>query len=224
MKKNVFLKGVKVVMALAVITFCLLFAGGCKSVEERLSANVSEYVDNFYMGKNGSFVADFCDGKREDPFCMDGVSNTLVDYGVITVKTTKKLGENVKFKLKIGVDEYEGKFEISPFDGSYVADIEKCSNGEDFIILTIGGEEIKLENLSKNFSLSSSKALTQFAKLQKGNLKKFAGKEFLAEVFVKIVCDSQDKDVICFFVVAKGRNGETLGVLFDARTGEIYQK
>ena len=60
--------------------------------------------------------------------------------------------------------------------------------------------------------------------MQKDNLQKYMGKEFSAEIFVKIVCDMQNKDSICFFVVAKSRDGETLGVLFDAKTGEIYQK
>ncbi len=224
MRRNVILKCLKVVVAVAVITFCFLFVVGCKSVEEELSMHVSEYVDNYYMGQNEDMVADFCDGKREDPFCMDGISNPLVDYGVITVRTSKKLGENAKFKLKIGESEYDGTFEISPFDGSYVADIEKPSNGEDYIVLIVSNIEIKLENISKTFTLTSSKALTKFAKVQKDNLGKFMGKEFSAEVFVKVVSDTQNKDTICFFVVARSQNGETLGVLFDAKTGEIYQK
>ncbi len=224
MRKNIFLRGVKVVIAVAIMTFCIFFASGCKSIEEELSVNVSEYVDNFYMGTNENFEADFCDGKREDPFCMDGISNSLVNYGVLTVKTKKNLGENAKFVLKIGDETYAGTFEISPFDASYVADIEKLSNGCDFMVLTIAGEEIKLENLSKTFVLTSSKALTKFAKVQKDNLQKYMGKEFSAEIFVKIVCDMQNKDSICFFVVAKSQDGETLGVLFDVKTGEIYQK
>ena len=224
MRKNVIFRCIKVVVAVAVITFCFLFAGGCKSVEEELSMHISEYVDNYYMGQNEDMVADFCDGKREDPFCMDGISNPLVDYGVITVRTSKNLGEKANFKLKIGENEYNGTFEISPFDGSYVADIEKLSNGEDYIVLIVSNIEIKLENLSKTFVLTSSKALTKFAKIQKDNLGKYMGKEFSAEVFIKVVADTQNKDAICFFVVARSQDGETLGVLFDAKTGEIYQK
>ncbi len=224
MRKNVIFRCIKVVVAVAVITFCFLFVAGCKSIEEELSMHISEYVDNYYMGQNEDMVADFCDGKREEPFCMDGISNPLVDYGVITVRTSKNLGERAKYKLKIGENEYDGTFEISPFDGSYVADIEKVSNGEDYIVLIVSNVEIKLENLSKSFTLTSSKTLTKFAKVQKDNLQKYMGKDFLAEIFIKVVSDTQNKDTICFFVVARSQDGETLGVLFDAKTGEIYQK
>lgn len=213
----------KVVVMTLAVTFCF-FVCGCSSVEEQLSMHVSEYVDNFFVGEREGIVADFCDGKRENPFCMDGVSNGLVDYGVLCVRSEKFLGENVTFKLKIGNETYAGVLEQSPFDGSYLADIEHKSAGEEQISLEVLGMEMTLKNASKTFALTSSKALTKFAKIKKEELKKYMGKDFSAEVFVKMVCDSKNRDTICFFVVAKGQNGDVTGVLLDAKTAEVYQK
>ena len=217
-------KKIRLVALIGVMLFCVFCTMACSSVEEELSAHISEYVDNYYMGVKDEITADFCDGKREDPFCMDGIAHPLVEYGVLTVRSKNNLGENVKFVLQIGEEKFEGIFEISPFDGSYVADIEKLTSGQDFIVLKIGNIEIQLDNLSKTFSINSSKALTKFAKMHKDKLKNYMGKDFTAEVFIKVVADTQEPNSICFFVVSKGQNGEVIGSLFDAKTGEVLQQ
>ena len=220
---NIF-KRLRVIVFVATILFCFFCTMACSSVEEEVSTHISEYVDNYYMGIANDITADFCDGKREEPFCMDGIANPLVEYGVLTVRSKKNLGENVSYALQIGEKKFEGIFEIRPFDNSYIADIESLCDEEEFVILKIGDIEIKLDNLSKNFSINSSKALTKFAKIHKDQLKSYMNKDFTAEVFVKVVSDRQDPNSICFFVVSKGQNGEVIGTLFDANTGEVLQQ
>ena len=205
------------------VCFLCFFTFSCKSLEEDVSSSISETRDDFYYAKTDDYLVTFTSGKREQNYVMDGVSTSLVPYGVIVLKTSKNLGKTPSFAIKSGDKVYSGEMEINPFDGSFVADIEREIKGEDDIIFSLPSQnfETKLKNLSKNWEITPSKALDIFVKHKKNELNKYKKSNLDGEIYMKIVGDEENNTY--YFVLFVGKDGNTISSLIDVNSGEILQ-
>ena len=204
-----------------------LSLSSCKSnVEEIISQNVSETRDDFYFAKDDDFFVSFTDGFRESNYVMDGKSSPLVEYGVIVVKTSKDLGKNPKFVLKVGEKEYSGEMEINPFDLTFVADISQKveKNPKISLFLPDFNKNFELNNLSSSWKITSTKALNIFVKEKYDLVKPYFNDEAGAEIYVKLVGDKLNEDSIFYYVLCVTQDAQVFGVLIDVYTAEVVQK
>lgn len=197
---------------------------GCNtSLEEKISQNVSEYRQNFFIGVGEQFSATFTDGKRESEFVTNGEKTPLVDFGVIVVKTQNLSQKD--FVFKINEEEIKGTLEVNPFDNSLVVDLKRKVDKDDQLTLTIDGESVALVCLSKDWKVDYNSAFDIFVHKNKKVLASCCSKDnFEGEIYIKLVSDKQDMSNIYYYVLCVTKKGDIIANLIDVSSGEILQK
>lgn len=203
---------------------CIFSLVGCgTSLEENISQNVSEYRQNFFVGVGEKFSATFTDGMRESDFIANGEKTSLVDFGVIVIKT-QDLSQK-SFTLKINDEEIKGELEVNPFDNTLVVDLKRKVDKNDKLTLLYAGENVSLVCLSKDWKINYNNALDIFVQKYKERLANFEkNNNFEGEIYIKIVSDKQDMSNIYYYVLCITKNGDIIANLIDVTNGEILQK
>ncbi len=217
-------KIIKIYVVLLCAILCIFSFVGCKeTIEESIGQNVSEYRQNFFMGVGEKFSATFTDGKREQEFITNGEKTSLVDFGVIVIKTQSLSQKN--FVFKINDEEVSGTLEVNPFDNTFVADIKQTVDKDDTLTLSFDNESITLICLSKDWKINHNNALDIFVHKNKEKLATYYNNNnFEGEIYIKIVSDRQDMSNIYYYVLCITKNGDIIANLIDVSTGEILQK
>jgi hypothetical protein len=219
---------VSIFAVIAVGAFCaLIFVGKAKSLEEQVSASVSEYRENYFYAKTDHFIASFTDGEREKDYIYNGVKTELVDYGVVVVKTDLTVAdEKLDFELTVAGNLFVGEMERNPFDSTFVFDIETRASPQDEVELYIVDFDVRLTLvcLSKDWEITAGKALTKFVEVHKQQLQNYVSSGvFQGEVYIKLVADTNDENNIYFYVLAVCKDSTVFGSLIDVKTGEVVQ-
>ena len=219
-------KGVFLLTLFSVTMFCV----GCVSKLDFLARqNISEYRQCLFVSSGESFVATFTCGKRECSYNYDGVSNKLVDFGVLSIKYTTKLNlDNMpQYLLFIDTMQYEGVFEFNPIDNTYVADICKnISSYADIYLRVYGGgvdEQMKMICVSNSWKINYKQAfdiaIGCFEPILKCQVQK---NKVNGEFFVKIVGENLENIFdICWYVGYVGQDDTVLACIINVNTGEI---
>ena len=216
------------------IFICPLFLFGCNSANLKAIVNekLSEVRFNLFSASNDEINIKFTSGFREDPYILNGKSENKKEFGVITVKFLKNLpntNASPNFVITIEDMDFDGVFELNPFDQTYVQDIETFVLDDSNVTIKIMfGElnfETSLKNVSKEFSINHKDALNIFIKeFEKDiNLLLKNGKDF--EVYVKIISDpnfSLDKNY--FYVCLISNSGISFSLIIDPLSGQILAK
>ena len=216
-----FMKKIKLFLVfIFFFSFLLLF--GCKDNTNILvQEKISEVRFNLFTISSDEISVNFTSGFRENPYILNGKSENKKEFGVITVKFLKEQENKSSlpnFVITINDMDFDGEFELNPFDQTYVQDVETYVLDDSIIFIKImWGDysfEGELKNLSKTFNLSSKKALNIFIK---NNI------DF--EVYVKIINDpSINLDKYYFYVCLITTNGESMSVIIDPNSQEILAK
>ncbi len=210
-----------IVLCAILCIFSLVGCGG--SLEENISQNVSEYRQNFFVGVGDKFSATFTDGMRESDFIANGEKTSLVDFGVIVIKTQDLSQKN--FILKINNEEIKGELEVNPFDNTLVVDLKRKVDKDDNLTLDYKDESVTLVCLSKEWKIDYNNALDIFVQKNKEKLANFEkNNNFEGEIYIKIVSDKQDMSNIYYYVLCITKNGDIVANLINVATGEILQK
>ena len=215
-----------------VLTFLINFSGCKTNLSEDIQDKLSEVRFNLFSCGNEYINIKFTSGFREDPYVLNGKSENKKEFGVITVKflieTTNKIGLP-KFIITISDMDFDGEFELNPFDQTYVQDIETFVLDESDIQIKIFWQdfefESKMDNISKTFNYTHKNALDIFIKEYKTNIEKYLKNNIDFEVYVKIINDpSLEIDKNYFYVCLITNTGESLSVIIDPITATILAK
>ncbi len=216
------------------VFICPLFLFGCNNANLKAIVNekLSEVRFNLFSASSDEINIKFTSGFREDPYILNGKSENKKEFGVITVKFLKNLpntNASPNFVITIEDMDFDGVFELNPFDQTYVQDIETFVLDDSNVTIKIMfGElnfETSLKNVSKEFSINHKDALNIFIKeFEKDiNLLLKNGKDF--EVYVKIISDpnfSLDKNY--FYVCLISNSGISFSLIIDPLSGQILAK
>lgn len=212
---------------------CLIFVAGCTnnlylSVQEKLS----EVRYNLFTGGNDEINVKFTSGFREDPYILDGISQSKKEFGIITVKFLKEISNkltNPNFVITIESMDYDGEFELNPFDQTFVQDIETFVLDNTTISIKICYADFvfegELKNISNSFSINHKDALNIFVKEFKKDIQTLLKNKKDFEVYVKILSDpSLNIDKNYFYVCLLSNFGDSFSAIIDPYSGIILAK
>lgn len=217
--------------------FIVLFSFGlaacaAKEIFEYSKANISEIRTNLFIGKTENAIVTFTSGYREEEYLIDGKSTENVPFGVITaiILNDNKFNITKNFVATINGNNYQGEFEINPYDNSLVYDIQESI--EDWAIISISiildelYETINLENISSSWNMTSLDALEIACENFKSELKKYVKENmFNMEVYIKILFDFENLDNPYFWLVSfVGTDNKDISIVLDINSGEILSK
>lgn len=226
MKKSKFL----LISVFFAICFCFFGCGNNQNliIQEKLS----EVRYNLFMCQNDEVVVKFSSGFREDPYILNGKSENKKEFGIITVKFLKNIPNKSSlptFVITISDMDFDGEFELNPFDQTYVQDIETFVLDESSVYIKISfGDfsfESSLKNVSKDFVINHKDALNTFVKTYQKDIQQIlkSGGDF--EIYVKIINDpSLEIDKNYFYVCLISTIGESYSVVIDPQNGNILAK
>lgn len=197
-----------------------------------LKSNLSEIRQNIFVGSSENFDITFMSGKREKDYVVNGYNTELIDFGIITITTNFEVDASISpsFALTVETLRYEDILEKNPFDGTYVADIKVLvdDNISSITVKIFMGEiveEITLNNLSCSWEVSPYSALKIAYKNLSDELAPLMRKEFLGEVYIKIIKDTiLNNNNYYWYVNFVSRNGIYHSIIIDPMTSEILAK
>lgn len=213
------------------VPLALLF--GCHSnIKTAVQEKLSEVRFNLFEASNEEVNVRFTSGFREDPYVLNGKSENKKEFGIITVKFLKNLpnkNTSPNFVITISDMDFDGEFELNPFDQTYVQDIETFVLDTSTVSIKIMfGEfvfESALKNISKDFSINHKDALQIFTKEFQKNIHNLLknGQDF--EVYVKIINDPNlEINKNYFYVSLISTQGESFSLIIDPNSGTILAK
>lgn len=220
-------------MILFLLIVCPILFCGCKSdINSAVQEKLSEVRYNLFAEKNDEISIKFTSGFREDPYILNGKSENKKEFGIITVKFLKEISNKntlPNFVITISDMDFDGNFELNPFDQTYVQDIETFVLDSSSVSIKISfGDfnfEGNLKNVSKDFLINHKDALNIFVKEFKKEIQTLLKNDKDFEVYVKIIDDpSLEIDKNYFYVCLISNFGESFSVIIDPISGSILAK
>ena len=158
----------------------------------------------------------------------------MVPFGVLTLTRNDNeplANDTYTYVVKINDESYTGFLQKSNNDNSYSADLEVNTNGDETISVQISftGYTFNkdLVNATSEFQVDSSTALEIAQKELKESIRNILNdKNVKIEVVMKIMKDHSSTELknYYWYVGVVSTNGDTLGVLIDANSGDIIAK
>lgn len=225
MKKKIFIS--------ALLVFCSIFFVACGNSKINLKDYLIEQRENLFTASDNLYSVSFSTGQRESNYNFDGIINEKVPFGVLTLTRNDNLplaNDTYTYLVTINEQTHSGFLEKTN-NNSYSADLEIATVGDETIHVQISftGYTFKqdLTNTSSSFNVDTATAL-QIAQTELkedlNNLLK--DKNIKIEVVMKIMKDysNEDNKNYYWYVGILATNGETMGILIDANSGDIIAK
>lgn len=221
------------ILSLFVFSFCMLIFSSCKiNLNETLSLSLSEVRYNLFSASNEKVNVKFTSGFREDPYVLNGKSENKKEFGILVVKfltETPPSSALPSFVISINSMDFDGDFELNPFDQTYVQDIETFVLDDSKIVVKIVfGDfiyESELKSISNSFNINHKQALNIFTKQFQVKIEDYIKNNISFEIYVKIIDDpSLQIDKNYFYVALITNTGENLSVIIDPMSSKILAK
>jgi len=223
----------KKIALLVLVAICLLTFSACGKNKFNLEDYVIEKRDHLFTACDDLYSASFSTGMREKDYNFDGIINEKIPFGVLTLTRNDNLplsNDTYSYIVTINDQTYSGFLEKSN-NNSYATDLEVNTSGDAKINVQISftGYTFNkdLEHTSANFQVDSASALKVAQKELGENLENLlADKNTKIEVVMKIMKDHSCEDLknYYWYVGIISTNGETMGILLDANSGEVIAK
>ena len=220
-----------IIFGLLLISTLSLSACGNKKI------NIANYLieerNNLFTASDDLYIANFSTGKRENNYNFDGSINEMIDFGILTfsrIDNNALANDNYTYIVSINDDQHTGFLVKSEVDNSYSADLGICVKDEDEISVQVSFTGYtfnkQLENVSSQFNVDKNTALKIANKELSENLKNITQNNAKIEVVMKILKDYSSSELKNYFwyIGAISTNGETVGILIDANSGDIIAK
>lgn len=141
-------------------SICLVFMGCGSSPYNQVMDNLSECTKVYYFGETEDFYCSLSSGMREDVYLLNGVSEKPVGFALMSFNFFESSPRQiVKLKVKINGEESEQELQINGVNSAYLVDLERELDGSEEIKINFEGQTLKLENISKNFTIGYQEAL-----------------------------------------------------------------
>lgn len=221
-------------LLLIIATLCIFTFTACGNSKINLSDCLIEERNNLFTGQDSLYCATFSSGKREESYALDGVVNNMVDFGIVTFARLDRnpmANDNYTYIVKINDETFTGFLEKSPIDNSYSADIATLAPDDAVVTVQVSftgySFNKELANTSSEFAVDKSTALNianSELKTQINNLT--SNKNNKIEAVMKVLKDYSSGEVknYYWYIGVVSTNGDTLGVLINALTGDVTAK
>lgn len=220
----------KIFLSIAIVTLMIAMFSGC-SANTSSSNKISDNRYGIFDGKNENFNVTFVYGMRENPYNADGISNSLVEFGIISVTFASGIDANqtITYCLIMDDDTISGTLEKSPFTNEYMADIgKKCKDNSVISLkLTYEGKEetVSLENKTLTWKINNEQAYEIGTEALSSAINNFKKNNIDYEIYVKIISQQETNFGTYFWSVSLiGSNGEKHNVVFGINSDEILVK
>lgn len=223
----------KKILICLMFTFMIISLSACGKSKLNLNDYLIEKRENLYTACDNLYCVSFSTGLRESNYNFDGIVNELVPFGVLTLTRCENLplaNDTYSYTVTINENTYNG-FLTKNNDNSYSADLEVNTVGNERINVQISftGYTFNkdLENTSSAFQVDQPTALNIATGELKENVENLlSDKNIKIEVIMKLMKDHSNEDLknYYWYVGIIATNGETMGVLVDANSGEIIAK
>lgn len=223
----------KIFIIFSLFFTCIICFSACsKDLSQELQDKLSEVRFNLFCAENEFINVKFTSGFREDPYVLNGKSETKKEFGVLTVKfliDKSDKSDLPSFVITINGIDFDDKLELNPFDQTYVQDIETFVLDDSEIQIKIMWQDFVFEktmqNVSNTFNYNHKDALNAFIKEYKQKIQKFLNANVDFEIYVKIINDpSLEIDKNYFYVCLISTTGESLSVVIDPNNLQILAK
>lgn len=210
------------------LIFCSFALVSCSS-KKNFSANISEKDEMLFSCEDDNFFVTLCTGKRENPYVVDGKSEKLIDFAVLSVfkKSLNVENNKVEFDIKTENIQKKGTFEVNPFDGSFVVDLLDVGENPKNITVTIKADgktyDYTLSPALNEGSLSADEVLT-IATKQLTPVKNQLTKEnkISFELYIRLM--QNPGQVPLWYVSAINEENELFAMIIDPNTKEVIAK
>lgn len=209
--------------------FLPLSFAGCAKFNLQFEKNISEIQTALFSAEDKNIFATLALGKRENPYVVDGNSEELVDFAVLTVypQQLRPQSQNASFVLTTNQAQYDGKFEVNPFDNSFVVDLQTIETDFSKIMLslTIDGIEYsyELQNQLQGSSANSEEvkniASKQFESIKDKLIKN--GK-LQAEVYIRVI--KKFGHMPLWYVSVVTSQSDLFALIIDPASKEVIAK
>ncbi len=217
---------------LLAVMICCFSACGKNNID--LNNHIIEKRENLFVANDNLYSVSLSTGEREKDYKFDGIVTEMVPFAVLTLTRIENLPlavDTYSYIVTINDQSYSGFLEKANNDNSYLTDLEVSITGEETINVSISFTGYtfnkNLENISSNFQVDSNAAIKIAQKELKENLNNLTNdKNVKIEVVMKIMKDFSSEELknYYWYVGIISTNGETLGILVDANTGNIIAK
>lgn len=212
---------------------CLFGFVGCGKSKINLSDYLIEQRENLFTASDDLYSVSFSTGTRETDYNFDGVINAKMPFGVLTLTRNENLplaNDTYTYIVTINEQTYTGFLEKGN-NNSYSADLEVNTVGDETINVQISftGYTFKqdLTNTSSSFQVDSATALNIAQNELNEHLENLlSDKNVKIEVIMKLMKDYSSEELknYYWYIGIISTNGDTLGILIDANTGDIIAK
>lgn len=200
--------------------------------------NLADYLieerNNLFSACDELYTITLSSGLRENDYNLDGKIGEKVDFGVVTFLRNDgepMANDTYTYLIKINDQEFTGFLEKSPVDNTYCADLGAQASNDAVITAQISFTGYtfnqELTNTSNAFGVDKTKVL-DIANKELGDAVKeiTSDANVKIEVVMKIMKDFSTADVknYYWYVGVISTNGDTLGILIDANSGDIIAK
>lgn len=221
---GVFMRKVFFVVLIAIVLFFLF---GCSDALNNVEDNMSDIRYNLFEAKNGSYHINFMSGLREEPYDYDGISNSLQEFGVVTVWfNLNQTAQFIPCVIKIDDVPFSCELEKNPFENNFMADIGKIVGDDNVLKVIIDGDEtnsLTLVNKSKDWQIDYDEAL-DIGKGQIGDVIKensLHGK-ICGEFYLKILYDkNRVVDAYYWYFSFLDKNNKSYSCVIDVNSGNV---
>ena len=224
----------KKILVFMLLAISLISLSACGSTKINLSDYLIEKRTSLYTAEDELYSVTFSSGTREQDYQLDGIINDMVDFGIITLSRLDNnplANDTYTYTVQINDQTYTGFLEPSSVDNSYLADIGAAAPSDASITvqITFTGYSFnkELTNTSSLFSVNGEKAIEIANEELKEELKNITSdKNTKIEVVMKNLKDYSNSKIknYYWYIGVISTNGETLGILIDAGTGDVIAK
>lgn len=224
----------KKLLILMFLFVSILSLSACGGKDLNLSDYLIEERNNLFVANDELYTLNLSSGLRESDYQFDGVITDKIDFAVITFVRNDNLplaNDTYAYIVKINDEEFSGFLEKSPVDNTYVADLGVAVNDDaivsakiSFTGYTFSGD---LTNISSAFAYNKTNVIEIANNELKEEIKNIMqDNNVKIEVVTKIMKDYSSVDMknYYWYVGVISTNGDTLGLLIDANSGEIIAK
>ncbi len=221
------------------ITFILLLISAfsfaaCGNAKVDLNKHLIEKRTTLFTAQDDVYSVSLSGGLREENYALDGHVNNLVNFAVLTLARNDSnplANDTYTYAVTINETQHTGDLIKNPTNNTYSTDLEIEIPQDATINVKIRctGYTFNqdLENTSQHFTVDSQKAIEMANKELAENVKNLtSNKNNKIEVVMKLLKDHSDSELKTYYwyVGVISTNGETLGVLLNANTGETIAK
>lgn len=223
----------KKILISIMLALCAFAFVGCGNSKVKLQDYLIEQRENLFTASDDLYSVSFSTGQRECDYNFDGIINEKVPFGVLTLTKNNNqplANDTYTYLVTINEQTYTGFLEKTN-NNSYSSDLEVATLGNENINVQISftGYTFKkdLTNTSSTFNVDSNAALNIANEHLNENLKNvLKDKNTKIEVVMKIMKDHSNEELknYYWYIGVLATNGESMGILIDAHSGEIIAK